>query len=600
MVTINRLLKKIGDMRISNKMMLIYVVGGFIPLLLLSFYLIGFTRNLIIDQATTEAINNTTRLEERLQETFATAVNISDGIYLDQDLKRLVKTQYSDTETVIEDLMNYTTFIEYLRLYDDIDSIRFYVENASLLDNAQIMKTREKHRNANWYKTAVEMDGKIAFVYHFDEIKFAYQVAMVRLIKDNQGIKVGVLVINLNNVTLRKLVDNEPFDILGILNNERIFLASDIENEGLTLDDNREVERLLKLEGNINVYDSPQGSFKVIKNSFKAHGTENPIDLVTLIPMRKFLDAANRSIESSILFISISVLIAFIMVYILTRRLSDRIELFRTNMHKVATGNFDITIDDESDDEIGLLFEDLDLMSSSIKALIEEVYNESQQREQLSLRQKEVEFKMLTSQIDPHFLYNTLETIRMEAIINDQNNIATIVKKLAFIMRRKLSVSNEEVKLESELELLTHYLEIQTYRFGDRVSYHIENRCKDKTYQILPLLLQPIVENAFIHGLENKVGKGEIIIIIDDEGKYLNVKISDNGIGIKADVLDKLNKKMRNDVLSSRESIGMMNVYQRVQMFYGYPYTLEIVSEEGEGTTATFKLPKKNIESKGE
>jgi len=588
------------DLKISNKMMFIYVIGGFIPLLLLSFYLIGFTRNLIIDQATNEALTNAVRLEERLQDAFKTAVDVSDGVYLDADLKRLVKTQYESPEAVIKDLTEFTTFNEYLRLYDEIDSIRFYVENSSLLDNAQILKTKEKHRTSSWYQTAVELDGKMAFFYRYDEINLVYHMSMVRLIKDSQGIKVGVLVINMNNKLFRKMVNTEPYEIVGALDEDRIFISSDISKEGLSLHENKDIQRLIELESTVNEFRSHQGQFKVIKKKFSASGTENDVTLLTLIPMKTFLGYANQSIRNSTLLISVSVIVALVMVYLLTRKLSDRIEFFRANMHKVAMGDFNASFDNQGNDEIGQLFDDLKLMSSSLESLMNEVYTESQYREQLIIRQKEVEFKMLTSQIDPHFLYNTLETIRMEAIINDQSNIAEIVKKLAFIMRRKLTVSSEEVSLDSELELLKHYLEIQKFRFGDRVSYEIIRECSTEKYKILPLLLQPIVENAFIHGLEKKVGRGEIDIIISEVLDNLNIVIKDNGIGISEELLVELMEKMKKGALSSGESIGMMNVYQRIEIYYGAPYKLEISSEEGFGTTVTFCLPKVAINNQEE
>ena len=216
----------------------------------------------------------------------------------------------------------------------------------------------------------------------------------------------------------------------------------------------------------------------MITNEFITYSSSNHIRLLTIVPIENFIGFANESIINSMVLISISVLVALIMVYFLTRLLSDRIEEFRTNLHKVAMGDFEVNYSTQGRDEIGSLFVDLEIMTKSIKDLITKIYDVGVQKEQLTSRQREVEFKMLTSQIDPHFLYNTLETIRMEAVLNDQMEIAQIVKKLASIMRRKLSVSHDEVSLESELLLLTDYLEIQKFRFRERISIINTTNCR--------------------------------------------------------------------------------------------------------------------------
>ena len=140
-------------------------------------------------------------------------------------------------------------------------------------------------------------------------------------------------------------------------------------------------------------------------------------------------------------------------------------------------------------------------MVKSMQQLINEAYEAKIQSETFKLNQMEAEFKTLASQINPHFLYNTLETIRMKAYCNNDKETADLVKKLGKFMRRCLEVKDGMVTLESELEFTKSYLELQSARFGDRVSYSIY--CEvDTNYKILPLIIQPIVENAFVHGIE--------------------------------------------------------------------------------------------------
>jgi len=260
-------------------------------------------------------------------------------------------------------------------------------------------------------------------------------------------------------------------------------------------------------------------------------------------------------------------------------------------MHQVAGGDFDVQSNVKGNDELGELSNDLNSMIQSIQTLIHEVYEVRLQKEQLAGKQKEVQFKMLASQINPHFLYNALETIRMKAHVNGQEEIAVIVKKLAKIMRRNLSISNDEVQLQSELDLVKNYLEIQQFRFRDKVSYDFKIECDVSKHSILPLLLQPLVENAFVHGLERKIGQGQIEIKVLEDNNFLRIIVKDNGMGIDPDKLAILWDKLKSDALNIDGSIGLTNVNQRIKLFYGEEYQLEIKSQKDLGTEVSVSLP---------
>lgn len=334
---------------------------------------------------------------------FLKSVDISDGIYLDQALKTIIQTKYTSQIQIIEDLERYNQMDDYLRLYPEIDSIRIYVNNDTLLNDAQIVPVTESHRGSSWYKKALEEDGKIAYVYRYDEFKGNYYLSLVRLIKDNTYGNYGVLVVNISNRTFVNLLSSEPYDVIGIIDGSRVFLSSDYNYYGLTVEDHPNLKTLNALEAAISDVDLDSNNHKVIVNSFTTHFSGNNIKLVTMIPTNQFLGYANESISNSILLITVSVFIAFLMVYLLTKRLSGRINLFRDHLHKVATGDFEVDYEVVSSDEIGLLFTDLNVMRKSIKNLVQEVYEAGLQKEKLTTRQREVEFKMLTSQIDPHF-----------------------------------------------------------------------------------------------------------------------------------------------------------------------------------------------------
>lgn len=269
---------------------------------------------------------------------------------------------------------------------------------------------------------------------------------------------------------------------------------------------------------------------------------------------------------------------------------SKRLNNFKVQIHKAAAGDFNL-LEVNGNDEIADLYKDLNTMINSLQHLITTIYEEQVQKEKLNSRQKEVEFKMLASQINPHFLYNTLETIRMKARCNGEKDIEELVKMLAKIMRRNIQAGDTLVTLKSELELVEYYLKIQQYRFGERIHFHINLYCDVEELKIMPLIIQPIVENAFIHGLEAKEGEGEIKIDVRMADR-LCIIVEDDGIGMTRETLEEIKDSLNDYARLTRSSIGLNNVNQRIKLLYGDKYGLLIESEENTGTRITIQLPK--------
>ena len=216
-------------------------------------------------------------------------------------------------------------------------------------------------------------------------------------------------------------------------------------------------------------------------------------------------------------------------------------------------------------------------------------------------RQQEMEFKVLASQINPHFLYNTLETIRMKAFTAGDREVAGAIKTLGKIMRYVLDNTGTRLAtLEGGLDYIRNYLSIQQLRFGDRISYEIQVQEEIDTGKtaMIPLLMQPLIENAILHGLEEKEAGGMVRISItkekllaDPASDYaLMISISDNGCGMDEQELAELKQHMEH-ASKDKRSIGLYNVNQRIHLSYGAPYEMRIISQKGIGTAITLVLP---------
>lgn len=220
----------------------------------------------------------------------------------------------------------------------------------------------------------------------------------------------------------------------------------------------------------------------------------------------------------------------------------------------------------------------------------------------LNLSKNQSQYLALQNQINPHFLYNTLECIRSEAVIKGVDGVASMTEALATFFRYTISNVDQLVTLEDELANIENYYMIQQYRFGDKLNLSIEYD-HEEDLSILELfmpklILQPIVENSIYHGMERKVGKGYLRIKIERTVERLIIRISDNGLGIEEETLNQLNKKLlKNSPVSAGSSarkeggIAIVNVNNRIKLLFGEQYGIHIHSAVNVGTDVEITLP---------
>ena len=225
---------------------------------------------------------------------------------------------------------------------------------------------------------------------------------------------------------------------------------------------------------------------------------------------------------------------------------------------------------------------------------------------QINVSKKQAEYLALQNQINPHFLYNTLEGIRSEALLAGLDSIAEMTEALATFFRYTISQVEHLVTLEDELANIENYYYIQQFRFGDKLDLHIEYEHDDEWDELdilqlrLPkLTLQPIVENSIYHGIERKIGKGNLVIRICVSNERLRIRISDDGMGMAEEKLKLLNEKLRRLTLDDvqeeengkRGGIALVNVNNRIKLLFGEEYGITFYSREGAGTDVMITLP---------
>lgn len=297
-----------------------------------------------------------------------------------------------------------------------------------------------------------------------------------------------------------------------------------------------------------------------------------------------------ETVEISIIMIVIMVLGAFVFSVIISGSISKPIRLLSNITKQVAKGDLTVRSNIQSGAEVKILSDSLNIMIEKLSNLIETV-----KVEQNNLR--DAELKLLQAQINPHFLYNTLDAIMWLAEADQKREVIDMVGSLSDYFRTSLSKGNDLITIEEEILHIKSYLEIQQFRYKDILDYNISIDGELRHFRIPKITLQPLVENALYHGIKNKRGKGIITI----SGKRIEDKIylsvSDNGQGMTKQRLDEINKGLRQkENKEQTQFYGLYNVNERLHLYYGKKFGLQIKSEHKEGTEVVVVMPCK-IES---
>lgn len=312
--------------------------------------------------------------------------------------------------------------------------------------------------------------------------------------------------------------------------------------------------------------------------------------IIGIAPLQEIVAEANGIRQLIIVSVVLSIVFAITLHYLLTKRLTRPIQLLQHKMRLTASGYLEAKVKPTGTDEIADLGQSFNIMVEQIKELLEQSIRKQQQLQKAELR-------TLQAQINPHFLYNTLDSIVWMAESGKNDAVIQLVKALSDLFRLSLNKGRDWVLIRTELAHAQSYLVIQQMRYRDILEYRIEVGSELQEYPILNMTLQPLIENALYHGIKNKRGKGLIVIggYVEDSAVILTV--TDNGIGISSDRLDLLKHQLEEPIQSQEEDppeggFGLQNVHQRLRLYFGSEYGLQLESIAGTGTTIFVRIPK--------
>ncbi|MFB9275636.1 sensor histidine kinase [Cohnella cellulosilytica] len=295
------------------------------------------------------------------------------------------------------------------------------------------------------------------------------------------------------------------------------------------------------------------------------------------------IQVRNSMILIGVVCIVCALLVSTGISYQITKPIYKLISLIK----RVETEDFQIEYDNPPRNEIGQLIRSFIRMSRKLDETIRNLY-------QAEIVRKESELRALKSQINPHFLFNTLETIKMKAEIDEADATVDMITALGKLVKTSLNAGNDFNTFREEKDYLINYFYIQENRYSSRLGMTIDVEEGLMDFYIPKLLIQPLIENAFYHGLEMKQGKGKLAVSIAREGTFVKVTVADDGLGMPPERLQRLRQSFeagKRGLSQNEQSIGLVNVFSRIRLYFGDPYTMLIDSRPGEGTEVVLLLP---------
>lgn len=585
-----RISRFFSHIKVQRQLHIIFFIAVFIPVLLLGNYLLYNTRTMLADHYREQSHSDNLRVKSLLLDLTSNIYNKSQMISNDDTLTQLLSTDFSDTVEAKLAADNYDYFQRILSEDASIQELSVYTYNTSIPDTTYIHPVTDEILEESWYQKASKTVTSFWTVESQTD-RFDRTSPLLTLhsrIFLPQIKSFAILNISVSNNHIKNRIENSSLKTVIWLNENGQFYQSgsqtvtslpDIYEAGpsgyylgrLELNDQNVIGCISALSASYS-----HDIFYIASLNCDAYPYINRISLIQL----------------ALIFLILLPTSVFVLGY--SGYFSKRVITLRETMHKVSHGNYEIADSFSGNDEISEAFKDLNAMVQDICHMEAAAYQAELRTRELTSQQQQMEFKMLSSQINPHFLYNTLETIRMRALKAGNRDVANAVKLLGKSMRYVLSnTTTSFTTLEKELDYISTYLAIQKLRFHDRVNYSLKvsESIDLSQFQIMPLLLQPIVENSVLHGLEEVEENGKIIIHIHIQRETLYICVFDNGCGMNAQEIQQMKNNIYHHPKESSKSIGLYNINQRIQLCYGSDYGLDIKSKKNCGTLITMTIP---------
>ena len=510
--------------------------------------------------------------EETSQEVKNASIYVASYLEKNKNLASLLAMS-AESQNIMDDKTDFKNLKDIIKVSEKSDEfikkIFLVSENGNIISNEKVnLETNKDMKNISWYKKLINSNN-MAFASKADFSKISSDsskniISISKEIKDKNNKRLGFVVINLSYKFLEDFLSTINFGKYGyvfILSSEEelLFKSKNMEDFG-----KKDYEKLLKKRMKPEKMDFVSSNVFIPNTQWK---------LVGISFSNAISNLKKQLIESSLILALIVFVLTLLVSIFVSKKISKPIIYLIGEIKKTDKKLYKIKSLPQASSEIQILTKEYNNLIDRIFVLTEDIEKKEEQK-------RTYQVKALQSQINPHFLYNTLDTILWLVEFGENEKAIKVTKNLGMLLRNSLNIDEDFVKLDKEIEHAKNYLDIQKIRYDNKFTYEFIKKIETSSLYVPKLILQPIIENAIYHGIREKKSKSYIKIIVEKNPEYLIIKIIDNGLGPK---------EKKENIPTKLGGIGMENVNNRIKLLCGEKYNLKMQREKDE-TIVTYKL----------
>ena len=574
----------LNNLKIKRKIFLLYFYCVMLPLVLTDTVICGM---FIHDEKEAREVrlkNMVKSVEYMMNSAADEAAALSENIYFNKYINEFLNKEFSsglDYYNQYQELLKDSLFDSSLGTSNAI--ITMYTDNPTVVNGGRFWKM-ERIKGKSWYEEFLASGQEMQMYFYFEasgttNLKLPRKASFVRkLDRYKRDPYQKLLKIDLDYTQINQNLIMANYE-------DRVYVCKDgkiIFSNSRKLNPQQDFEKIIGVNRKKGEY----------IESFHLFGQD--LDIYAIPKKDIFFQGILQHWLTVVLLILFNILIPCVFMQALRRTFTERLEILNRTINYRGQGKLEEIQGIQGTDEIAVLMRNYNSMVQENNDLIETVYKSRLKQQEINIARQKAELLALHGQINPHFLFNVLENIRMRSVLKQEYETAEMIEQLSIMERQYVEWGTDLLPIQEERKFVEAYLKLQKYRFGNRLSYtiEVEEGCED--YKIPKLSLVTFVENACVHGIEDKAAQCWIFVRVSQKQEELYMEIEDTGSGMPEEYLSILKEKMEHasiEMLKQKGSVGMVNACLRLKMYTEGQVKFVLESEEHVGTIVTISIP---------
>ena len=574
----------LNNLKIKRKIFLLYFYCVVLPLVLTDTVICGMFIHDETEAREARLKNMVKSVEYMLNSAAEEAAALSENIYFNKYINEFLNEEFSsglDYYNQYQELLKDSLFDSSLGTSNAI--ITMYTDNPTVVNGGRFWKI-DRIKGKAWYEEFLASGQEMQMYFYFEasgttNLKLPRKASFVRkLDRYKRDPYQKLLKIDLDYAGINQnLIMANYEDEVYVCQGEKIIFSNSRK-----LNPQQDFEKITEVRRKKGEY----------VESFHLFGQD--LDVYAIPQQDNFLQGILQHWPAVLLLILFNVLIPCVFMQALRRTFTERLEILNRTINYRDKGKLEEIQGIQGTDEIAVLMRNYNNMVEENNHLIETVYKSRLKQQEINIARQKAELLALHGQINPHFLFNVLENIRMRSVLKQEYETAEMIEQLSIMERQYVEWGTDLLPISEEQKFVEAYLKLQKYRFGNRLSYTIEIEEGCEAYKIPKLSLVTFVENACVHGIEDKVAQCWIFVRVYQKQDELYMEIEDTGSGMAEAYLSILREKMEHasiEMLKQKGSVGMVNACLRLKMYTEERVKFLLESEEHVGTMVTISIP---------